>query len=233
MYGVLGRKFQHYIDTEIRQDQKDFYPFEDFERSIPEIEFFNQNYKYFNNLVRTVFPPTAPCNYKKRILNDIILSNEKRYEPCSAEVALANNFTLKNLAFLRLHKSLKHTTFHRVNSFLEDHGYQTRLISCLKIPHTLKVHLFLLQNCKRHSNLIIERPLNLKSCLRYRIMPETEAYENIVKKYDAFASNLTLSLLDSFAMIKEISLLTHSISEATDLFYDNVASMQKYIFREV
>ena len=226
MYNLLSQRFQHHLNTEVDCSLNEFYPLEVYERSVPEIEFFSKNYECFNKLVRK-------CHHKKRVLWDIILSMDQKYKPCSAEVALANNFTLKNLAFLKLHKSLKFGAFHRFNTFLEDYGYQSQMISCLDIPKILKTRLFELQQCERHSSLVVERSLVFKSYLKYRIIPGTEAYNKIIIRFNAYESELTLSLLDSFAMIGELKHLTHSLFEATNLFYDNVASMKKYVFYEI
>ena len=233
MYNTLSQRFQNCLQTEIHHNASGVYPLEVFERSTSEITFFDQNYGYFNEVWRSLSSPEVPFYYKKRILNDIVLSFCKMNAPCLAEVNLANEFSLKNITLLRLHKGLKFTTYHRVNSYLEDYGCQIKMISCLNIPYTLKRSLFELQKCERHSNLIVERPLKLKSCLRYRIIPGTQAHEHIIVKFNAFESKLTLSLLDSFSMIEEISLLTHSMSEATDLFYENVDTMKKYVFKEI
>ena len=233
MYNTLSQRFQNCLETEIHRDASEVYPLEVFERSASEINFYNLNYRYFNEIWRSLSLPEAPFYCKKRTLNDIVLSLYKKNTPCLAEVNLANNFTLKNIALLRLHKGLKFTTFHRVNSYLEDWCPQTYIISCLNIPYTLRKSLFELQKCERHSNLIVERPLKLKSCLRYRIIPGTQAYEQIIVKFNAFESKLTLSLLDSFSIIEEIKLLTHSTSEATNLFYENVNTMKKYVFKEI
>ena len=233
MYNSLNERFSNVMKTEICRDTDEVYPYETYERSTSEVAFYVKHYKYFNEILKSLASMEVPFYYKTGTLKDVVLSFYKKNEPCSAEVNLANNLTLKNLTLLNLHKGLKFTTFHRSNTFLEDWSLQTRIISSLVIPCTLKKSLLKLQNCERHSNLVIEKSLNHKSCFRYRIVPNTQAYENIIIKYQAFDTKLTSSLLDSFSMINEIRYLTHSMSDATDLFYNNVNSMKRFIFKEI
>lgn len=233
MYNSLSQRFSNCLKTEIHCDASEVYPLEVYERSVSEVAFYDANYKYFNEILKSLTSMEVPFYYKKGTLNDVVLSFYKKNAPCLAEVNLANNLTLRNITLLYLHKGLKFTTFHRLNSFLEDWSFQTCIISSLVNPCTLKKSLFELQKCERHSNLVVERSLKHKSCLRYRIVPGTQAYEKIIVKFNAFDTKLTLSLLDSFSMIEEIKYLTHSMSEATDLFYENVNTMKKYIFKEI
>ena len=131
MYNTLSQRFQNCLETEIHRDASEIYPLEVFERSASEVAFYNINYRYFNEIWRSLSSMEAPSYCKKRTLNDVVLSFYKKNVPCLAEVNLANDFTLRNIALLRLHKSLKFTTFHRVNSFLEDWSPQTCIISSL------------------------------------------------------------------------------------------------------
>ena len=74
----MSQRFSNCLKTEIHRDASEVYPLEVYERSASEVAFYDANYKYFNEILKSLASMEVPFYYKKGTLNDVVLSFYKK-----------------------------------------------------------------------------------------------------------------------------------------------------------